>query len=234
MHRCALPTTIIGVDLFTDLFVDLGPFGLLLLGSVVIFAIVNVQRERKRQDRIAQWAAEHCWSITKKPAVSWARQLPDRNGTVRLLVCAPIGGFTVGVAEYTYTTSSGSDSSSTTTRHLLVTTIRLPDRYSAIAVVRRGVLSQLGREMLGDTAFATGNAGFDERFRIDTRHPDLARALVGPALIAEHLAEHIPTWSLADHDLLTWQKGKIRDPEQIPALVEPLMRVAQLLPPMPR
>jgi hypothetical protein len=215
-----------------DLF---GPFGLLLLGAALIFAIVDVQRKRKRHDRIAQWAAEHCWSITKKPAVSWAGQLPGRNGRVRLLVCASIGGLTVGVAEYTYTTSSGSSGpSSNTTKNLLVTTIRLPHRYSAIAVVRRGVLSQLGRAMLGDTAFATGDAEFDDRFRIDTRHPDLARALVGPALIAEHLAEHIPTWSLADHDLLTWQDGKIGDPEQIPALVEPLMRVAQLLPPMPR
>jgi hypothetical protein len=52
-------------------------------------------------------------------------------------------------------------------------------------------------------------------------------------LIAEHLAEHIPTWSLADHDLITWRERKITDPELIPALAAPLMRVAHLLRPTP-
>lgn len=61
------------------------------------------------------------------------------------------------MADYTFTTvtqSSGPDRQSTmttTTRHdLLVTTVRLPHRYPAIAVVRRGALSKLGRVMFGD------------------------------------------------------------------------------------
>jgi hypothetical protein len=92
LHRSALPSTIIGVELF-------GSLGLLLLGAAVVFVVVNALREGKRQDRIAQWAAGHCWSIRKKPDVSWARRLPGRNGRVGLLVSASIGGLTVGVAD---------------------------------------------------------------------------------------------------------------------------------------
>jgi hypothetical protein len=167
------------------------------------------------------------------------RQLPSQRGRVPLLAYNWLDALIVGVADYTYTTvrystgPNGQALPTTTTHTLLVTAVRLPHRYPAIAVVRRGALSRLGRTLFGDGASATGNAEFDRRFRIRTRHPDLARALVGPALIAEHLAEHIPTWSLADHDLITWREGKITDPELIPALAAPLMRVARLLRPTP-
>jgi hypothetical protein len=213
----------------------------LLIAVLIVGLVVAHRNERERLRRIARWAADHGWAIVQDPAVDWSCQLPGGRGArVPLLVHAWLGDFTVGVADYTYTTvthsnnANGGTSTTTVTHALLVTAIRLPQRLPAIAVVRRGALSRLGRAMFGDGASATGNAEFDRRFRIRTRHPDLAHALVGPALIAEHLAESIPTWSLADHDLLTWQAGRISDPAQIPALVEPLMRVARLLATTPR
>ncbi|MHA6622007.1 hypothetical protein [Pseudonocardia sp. DLS-67] len=209
---------------------------------LVLIAVVVIARSRKRERlrRIAGWATAHGWSIAQDPAVGWTRQLPARPGRVPLLVHTRLGDLTVCVAEYTYTTvtsspsPNGTSTTTTTTHALLVTAVRLPHRYPAIAVVGRRALSRWGRAMFGDDAAATGHAEFDRRFRIRTRHPDIARTVVGPTLIAEHLAGSVPTWSLADQDLLTWQQGRITDPEQIPVLIEPMLRVAHLLAPPSR
>jgi hypothetical protein len=57
----------------------------------------------------------------------------------------------------------------------------------------------------------------------------LARSLLGPTLIHEHLAGRVPAWSLAGQDLLTWRSGAISDPNQIPGMTAGLIRVAELL-----
>ena len=83
--------------------------------------------------------------------------------------------------------------------------------------------------IFGDGASATGNEGFDRRFRVQTKDPATSRALIGPTLISEHLAERIPEWNLAGQNLLTWQSGKIKDPSCIEPLAGRLVYVATLL-----
>jgi hypothetical protein len=83
--------------------------------------------------------------------------------------------------------------------------------------------------MFGDNATATGHDAFDQQFRVHTPNPELARTLIGPTLIAEHLADRVPAWSLTGHHLLTWQTGRISDPDHIAMLAKPLVRVAKLL-----
>jgi hypothetical protein len=56
------------------------------------------------------------------------------------------------------------------------------------------------------------------------RKDPASRALVGPALIAEHLAGRIPAWSLAGQDLLAWQQGTLTDPSRVEALLAALIR----------
>lgn len=207
-----------------------------LLSLVVIACIVAARKERERRSRIARWAARRGWRVQLNPSVPWIRLLPGthRRG-VSLLVHGHLDGRTVAVADYSYTTtssstdSSGRSSTSTTTHHLVVTAVRLPHPYPAIAITRRGALSRLGRSMFGDGATATGVTEFDRRFRIRTRHPELVRPIFGPALIAEHLADSVPEWSIADHDLVAWRPGRITDPEQIPAIAARLVRVARHL-----
>ena len=97
------------------------------------------------------------------------------------------------------------------------------------AVHARGALSRLGRTLWGDNPAASGDETFDRQFQILTKDPDLARSLIAPALIAEHVAGRVPEWSLTGSDLLPWQPGHIDDPPRIPMLVSPLLRVAQLL-----
>ena len=199
---------------------------------LVVAIVVAVMRERDRQRRIRHWAARHGWQVAVHPAVDWAAQLPGgRRGRVYLLVSAMVGGRYVGVADYAYTTeSSNSDgSSSRTTHRFIVTAVRLDARYPPVAVQPRGALSRFGRSLFGDNAAATGHDAFDRQFRVRTKEPGLARALLSPTLIHEHLAGRVPAWSLAGQDLLTWRSGAISDPNQIPGMTAGLIRVADLL-----
>jgi hypothetical protein len=208
-----------------------GLFALLAV-LVVVGVMVGARRERERQDRIRQWAARYGWHVAKSPTMDWAKRLPGQNRRgISLMVSGRMHNRPVGVAEYFYTTEStnSNGSSSTTTHYYLVTAVRLTESYPPLAVQPRGALSRLGRAMFGDNATATGHDPFDRQFRVHTRDPAYARALVGPALITEHLAGRIPEWSLAGYDLLTWQTGRLSDPRQIPTLAAPLLRVADLL-----
>jgi hypothetical protein len=208
----------------------LGGAGLVVL--LVVGIVAGVRRERERQERIQRWAAHCGWHVAKSPVVDWAKRLPgqDRRG-VSLLVSGWIRDWHVGVAEYSYSTTSTDSrgSSSTTTYWYIVIAVRLTASYPPLAVHARGALSRLGRAMFGDNAEATGHDTFDRRFRVRTRDPAYARAMVGPALITEHLAGRVPEWSLEGHDLLTWRSGALDDPRQIPVLAAPLVRVADLL-----
>jgi hypothetical protein len=212
------------VDTAIPFLVALGCAALLVL--VVLLIVFSVRRERQRQARIRQWAA-------KPGAVEWASRLPGntRRG-VSLILSGTAYGWPVSVAEYSYTTESMSDSSgnrSTTTHHLIVTVVRLAVPYPPVAVQPRGALSRLGRAIFGDKAASTGHDDFDRQFRVQTKDPAASRALVGPALITEHLAGRVPAWSLAGQDLLTWQQGRIDDPSHVESLAAQLVRVAGLL-----
>jgi hypothetical protein len=123
--------------------------------------------------------------------VDWAKRLPNASGRVSLLLSGVAYGRQVGVAEYSYTLESMADSKgsrSSTTYHFVVTVVWLDVVYPPLAVESRGALSRLGRAVFGDNAAATGHDAFDRRYRVRTRDPSLARSLLGPALIAAHLA----------------------------------------------
>jgi hypothetical protein len=109
--------------------------------------------------------------------------------------------------------------------------VRLDEPHPPLAVRPRGALarSRLGRAVFGGNATATGHDAFDRKFRIQIEDPALTRTVFGPELIAEHLAGRAPAWSLAGQDLLTWQAGRIKVPDQIVALAARLVRVAELL-----
>jgi hypothetical protein len=207
---------------------------LVLVALVVVLVVFSVRRERARQARIRQWAASRGWTVTTRPgSVEWTSRLPGRNPRgVSLILSGTAYGWPVGVAEYSYTTESMTDSSgnrSTTTHRLIVTLVRLAVPYAPVAVQPRGTLSRLGRAIFGDDAASTGHEDFDKQFRVHTKDPATSRALVGPALIAEHLAGRVPEWSVAGQDLMTWRQGRIDDPSQVEALAAHLVRVADLL-----
>jgi hypothetical protein len=204
---------------------------------VVVLLVVIVrrqrQRERERQAQISQWAVSHGWTVTPRPGpIEWSSRLPGSNRRgVSQILSGTVDGWPVSVAEYSYTTTSGGGpdgGTTTTTHHFIVTAVRLASSYPAVAVQPRGGISRMGRAIFGDDAASTGNEDFDRQFRMKTKDP-AGGALVGPALIAEHLAGRIPPWSLAGHDLLTWQQGRLTDPSRIEPLAAALIRVANLI-----
>jgi hypothetical protein len=216
---------------------------LLGIGFIVLLVVLarrSAQRERERLHRLHGWAKRHGWTVTYRPAVTWSARLPGANGRgISLAISGVVNGRPVSVAEYSYTetsTSTSTDASghtststSSTTHHLIVTVVRVPRSYPAVSVLPRGALSKLGRSLFGDGATATGHAEFDRAFRVRSKVPQVAVGVVGPALIAEHLAGRLPAWSLYGDELLVYQPGRLLDPERIPALTGPLLRVAELL-----
>jgi hypothetical protein len=48
-------------------------------------------------------------------------------------------------------------------------------------------------------------------------------------LAGEHVAGRVPPWSLQGAELLTYQSGRLDDPERIAGVAAPLIRVATLL-----
>ncbi|MGW5376217.1 hypothetical protein ACWESM_12295 [Nocardia sp. NPDC003999] len=69
---------------------------------------------------------------------------------------------------------------------------------------------------------------FDSQYRIAAGDPGYARALVGPPLIAAHIARTVPPWILVGAELLTFVRtsAALRDPSAIPGYIAPLLRVA--------
>jgi hypothetical protein len=208
---------------------------------LVVAALVwKASRQRRRRERLVEWAARHGWEFTPTPAVDWASRLPGRNKRgVSLALSATIGRHPVSVGEYSYTetqvsTSSdgtGGTTTSTTshTHQFVVLVVRLDQSYQPVAVQPRSGLSRLGRRLGRDDPNATGDDRFDRRFKVHASDPAYARQLIGPGLVAEHLTGTVPPWNLYGTELLAYRPGRLDRPEQVPALVAPLIRVADLL-----
>nr|WP_221374967.1 hypothetical protein [Actinoplanes polyasparticus] len=194
------------------------------LALVVIVALLAARQRRRRDGRIAEWAAKAGWQVVMRPAVDWGRRLPGGNPDgVRLLLSGHAGERPVLVGEYDVTdvqVATGADGSATTTphtRHWVVTVAILNRPWPPATVTTRGRLSRRN-----DTI---GDPGFDKAFRIS--------GTVGPwctpALIAAHLAHRTPVpWSVAGPELMTWTEGRMRPSHPVGDL-GPLLHLASLL-----
>jgi hypothetical protein len=210
-------------------------FGVMIL-LVVVAAVVSARRERARREALRVWAKRHGWQVVERPQVEWGRRMPGRNRRgVSLALFGTVGGHPVSIADYSYTTSStstdasGNSSTTTTTHRYVAVVVRLRMPRPTVAVHRRGGGSKLWRSLFGDKATAIGFEEFDREYRVNASDPTLVRAVIGGQLVAEHVAGRLPDWSVEGNELLTILPGRIGPPEQIPAQVGPLLRVADLL-----
>lgn len=206
----------------------------LVFGLVVLAIVRSSQLERERQQRLAAWARHHEWTLTSRPKGEWpwTESLPGRHRRgVSLVMSGVFEEFPVTVAEYSYTTSSGTGPGNNTTTHwLLVVLVRLREPYPPVEVVQRGAVSRLARSLFGEGDMSTGDPEFDRRFAIKSGDLVAARALVGPALVRAHVADRVPTWRLDGDELMSHREGQLRDPDvDIAQLAGPLVEVARLL-----
>jgi hypothetical protein len=205
------------------------------IALVVFLSVFSIRRERKRQDRLRQWATGHEWTYTPRPSTNWPARLPGHNKRgVTLALSGQVQGRPVSVGEYYYTetqstsNADGTSGSSSTTHHFVVVAIWFNEQYPPIGVRPRGMFSKMGRALFGDER-EVGHDQFDREFRVTTKDAAYARRMVGPGLVQAHLAKAVPAWDLRGNELMAYYTGRIGEPERIPAFIDPVLRVAALL-----
>ncbi|MTE12477.1 hypothetical protein [Nocardia aurantiaca] len=205
----------------------------LMLLAVLLPIAVLAERDRKR--RLHEWAKANGWTFQERSSAPWTTRLPGRNRRgLGVTLTGIVNGRWVTVAEYRYETTSSTGESTTAKTHRYIAVLVLLDRaHPSLAVRERGMMSQFGRALFGDKPTATGNVMFDARFRIDAADAGYAKAMVGPHLVAAHIAGAVPQWSLVGNELLGFTPaGKLKDPNLIPWYAGQLSRVADLLGPV--
>jgi hypothetical protein len=183
----------------------------------------------------------------------------DGQGQAAILLHTIVDGRPVAVADYWYRRWHNSwDSDAANRRQMVrrtVTTVRLPQSYPRMSVKRRtggggwgafnavfgaigrasdpvnAALGSFQRKVLGPKTeeLTLGYPSFDEQFEIQATDPDLARRLIGRPLADELVAGRAPTWTVQGLDLYTLQGSSPIVPEEIPAQLSSLLRVADLL-----
>jgi hypothetical protein len=183
----------------------------------------------------------------------------DGQGSAAILLHTTVNGRPVAVADYWYRRWHNSWDSDLNNRRQMVrrtvTTVRLPQSYPRMSVKRRtggggwgafnavfgaigrasdpvgAALGSLQEKLTGPKTVevSVGYAPFDQEFKIEATNPDLARSLIGQSLVEEHVAGRAPTWTVQGQDLYTLQGSSPIVPEEIPARLSSLLRVADLL-----
>lgn len=230
-----------GSDGFWIGLIGVGCLGAVLLVALLVGLVALSRRgERRRRDTLRQWALRHGWVYVPQPAVDWGSRLPGGNRAgVTVVVSGEVAGHRVSVAEYGHTetyASTGSDgaggTTSTTSSHshpYVVVVVHLDQPYPSVEVSPRGPAAKIGRALRGGGATVTGDPAFDREFTV-SGDPIAVRWLLSPALVAAHVAGSVPPWSLHGTELMTHLPGRLAQLDRIPALAEPLTRVAALLP----
>ncbi|MCD2195297.1 hypothetical protein LQ327_18165 [Actinomycetospora endophytica] len=182
----------------------------------------------------------------------------DGRGEAEILLYSTVDGRPVAVADHWYRRWHNSWDSEANARRMMarhtVTMVKLPQSYPRMTVKLRGggawsaVTSVLGgvgaaldpvNALLGGIQqklfspqtvdLTLGHPPFDEKFEIVATDPDVARSLLGPLLVEEQASGRAPTWTIQGSDLYTLQGSSPIVPEEIPARLSALLRVADLL-----
>ena len=218
-------------------------FCVLVIGLVTLATIAARRRERRRDERLREWAAANGWTVTQRPAVDWGRRLPGGNrGGIGVTLSGVVRGRRLSVAEYAVTetqTTSAPDgvggtttSTTTTTHHYTVVVALLTRPMPETAVTARPGLSRLARTLTRAGENATGHPGFDRAFRVRTTDPAAVRVWCTGTLVDAHLGGRVPPWSVHGVELLTYQPGRL-DPATITRHTDPVVHLAALLDPPP-
>lgn len=185
---------------------------------LVVLAVVLARRhERERRDLLATWADARDWTAAFDGVqVPWTDRLPGRDPHgVRMIFTGVRGDRRVSVAEYVHrtveaATGSGHQQQPQPGSHTcVVCVVHLPEQYPPIEIAHRGSGSRLWRRLGHGPDVPTGDPEFDAAFRIRTDQPLAVPALVGPELMRAHLADEVPTWSLAGQDLVAFWSGRL-------------------------
>jgi hypothetical protein len=199
---------------------------------VVALRKAAVKAERGRRDALYAWTMTSGWQLYEGDVpTSWRQRLTQLpRFRIRRVACGVVHGLPVTAADCRYETHSTDAQGHTQTNevNLLVLVARLPGRWPDIEVRNRQLGSRLLRALGRHSAIEIGHPPFDQRFRVQAADPQVARALLSPALVDAHLRGHAPQWSLHNGELMTVDQVRLT-PDLIPPGVERLRWLAAMI-----
>ena len=110
---------------------------------------------------------------------------------------------------------------------LLMAGLRKP--VPTIAVHQRLDWERTERRLALDRPTFVGDDAFDQEYRVVAPDPAAARAAIGPALIAAHVAGKLPDWSVRGTEVLTYRAGNVGMLTSIPNQFTSVMLIADLI-----
>jgi hypothetical protein len=186
------------------------------------------QEDRARVAGLEKWALANDWRFVRHPAVDWPGRVREHStDRLKFALYGLVDGRAVAIAECDFSSASNTSEPRTDPVVLLMAELRQPAQ--TVAVHRRTAWEQSDRRRALDRPTFVGVEAFDHEYRIVAPDPRAARAVVGPALIAEHVAGTLPDWSVQGREVLTCRPGQIGVFIGIPGQFTSVMRVADLI-----
>lgn len=186
-------------------------FGIIIVG-VIVLIVVAAQQQQKRT--VAAWseAARHL-----------GLQVESRSSFSSPLITGTLDGIPVRVDSYS---RRHGNNSTTYTRYQ----VRYPSAGFDFELKREGGLARIGR-FFGIRDVETGDAAFDEAFKISTSDPARLREFLTPSVQAGlfRLMASFPPVIISEDHIGMALTGLQRNPERLASVIRRLVSTAQLL-----
>lgn len=195
----------------------------ILLAVVVIGAVIfGVVAAKKRSNEIQSLATAQGWTFVERDD-SWARRWDGApftgRGRARNVIVGQHRGRPITVFEYVYTTTSSNGQSTTTQTHrFAVWAVGLSSGVPELAVGPEGIFGGKVAEAFGFDRVDTGDAAFDEAFKVKCRDESFARRVLHPAVV-DLLRRTGPwNWRFIGTTMLAFDKGALDAAAVVPRL----------------
>jgi hypothetical protein len=197
-----------------------------LVAGVVLILLVW-QYDQARKSGLRKWALANDWRYVRRPAIDWSGRVRDGfTGPVAFALYGVVAGRPVAIAEC-FLSKQNSAKQEPEPFVLLMAGLREP--VPAVAVHRRLDWERTERRLALDRPTFVGDDVFDQEYRVVAPDSAAARAVVGPALIAAHVAGKLPDWSVRGTEVLTYRAGDVGMFTSIPNQFTSVMLIADLI-----
>jgi len=212
--------------------------GGLFVAIVVIgiaVAIWSYQNNKKRRERLHQFALANGWSFVARDdrqCLRWQRH-PFDEGFDRRALNVMTGRFRnhdMLAFDYTYKTRSTDAKGNTTTQthHWRICALALPVWLPLLEVGAENVLTRLGNVMgMHDIEFESED--FNRRFRVHASDPKFAYDVLSPRTLERLLALPAIHWRIEGASILSWANGR-NEVGDLPARLSTLLAVVDGIP----
>lgn len=208
---------------------------LLVAGGIAVVAVGFVL-ERKRRDRLLQFAVNRGWSYTgEDPSLvdRWPGEPFGRGDhrRARDVLTGTESGRPFTAFEYSYQTHS-SDSKgnrSTTTHRWTVVVVPMPGWLGTVQVAPESVLDRVAGAVGLVQDIELESEDFNRRFRVSASSPRLASDILTPRTMQYLLSVDAEAWRTCGSDLVGFAQGRL-DPAEVVRTAAVLGRVLDGVP----